>query len=176
MADIFRPIAEKLIDLGILGFLLPWMITAAIFYALLKKSNLFDSMLINAILSLAVSFFLWGFLVGGTAVDIGAPLATFVAQGSVLIIIIIFGLIASSSFYPDLNKTLEETFKTRSAMYIMIAVFCLLFFTSGLYRVFIPEGTFTGPRSDVYTLIVILAVLIIGLFILVGVQSTKKSE
>jgi len=176
MPDIFRPIAEKLIDLGILGFLLPWMITAAIFYALLKKSNLFDSMLINAILSLSVSFFLWGFLVGGTAVDIGAPLASFMAQGSILIIIIIFGLIASSSFYPDLNKTLEETFKTRSAMYIMIAVFCLLFFTSGLYRVFIPENTFTGPRSDVYTLIVILAVLIIGLFILVGVQSTKKSE
>ena len=176
MADIFRPVAQKLIDLGILGFLLPWLITAAIFYGLLRKSKLFDSILINAILALATSFFLWGFLVGGTAVDIGAPLATFMAQGSIIIIIIIFGLIAASSFYPELNKTLGETFKTRSAMYIMIAVFFILFFTSGLYRVFIPEGSLTGPNADVYTLIVILAVLIIGLFILVGVQSTKKSE
>ncbi len=176
MADIFRPVAQKLIDLGILGFLLPWIITAAIFYGLLKKSKLFDSILINAVLALAASFFLWGFLVGGTAIDIGAPLATFMAQGSILILIIIFGLIAASSFYPDLNKTLGETFKTRAAMFIMIAVFFLLFFTSGLYKVFIPEGSFTGPNADVYTLIVIIIALIIGLFIVVGVQSAKKSE
>jgi len=176
MPDIFRPIAEKLIELGILGFLLPWMITAAIFWGLLNKSKLFESTIINAIIALSASFFLWGFLVGGTAVDLGKPLAVFMAQGTILIIILIFGLIAASSFYPDLNKTLGETFKTRSAMYVLIAVFFILFFTSGLYSVFMPENPFTGPTADVYTLIAILVVLMIGLFILVGVQSSKKSE
>lgn len=176
MPDIFRPIAEKLIDLGILGFLLPWLITAAIFWGLLKKSKLFDSAIINAIIALSASFFLWGFLVGGTAIDLGKPLAVFMAQGTILIIILIFGLIAASTFYPDLNKTLGETFKTRSAMFVLIAAFFILFFTSGLYKVFMPENPFTGQAADVYTLIAILVALIIGLFILVGVQSSKKSE
>jgi len=176
MVDLFRPIAEKLIDLGILGFLLPWMITAAIFYGLLRKSKLFESDIINAILALSASFFLWGYLIGATAIELGAPLATFMAQGAVLILVMVFGLIAASMFYPDLNKTLGETFKTRSAMYIMIALFFGLFFTSGLYKIIIPPDIFTGPQGDVYTLILVLAILVGGLFIIIGIQSSKKSE
>lgn len=176
MTDLFRPIAEKLVELGILGFLLPWMITAAIFWGLLKKSNLFDSVIINAILALSVSFFLWGYLIGATAIELGAPLATFMAQASILILVMVFGLVAASMFYPDLNKTLGETFKTRSAMYIMIALFFGLFFTSGLYKIIIPTEIFTGPQGNVYTLILVLAILIGGLFIIIGIQSSKKSE
>ncbi len=176
MPDLFRPIAEKLVDLGFIGFFIPWMITAAVFWGLLRRSKLFDSMIINAVLALAASFFLWAYLVGSTAIEIGAPLATFMAQASVLILVMVFGLVAAGMFYPDLNKTLGETFKTRSAMYIMIALFFGLFFTSGLYKILIPEDIFTGPRGDAYTLVLVLAILIGGLFIIVGVQSSKKSE
>jgi len=176
MPDLFRPIAEKLIELGFLGFFLPWLITAAIFWGLLKKSKLFDSIIINTILALSASFFLWGYLIGPTAIEIGGPLSIFMAQVSVLILVIVFGLVAASMFYPDLSKTLGETFKTRSAMYIMIALFFGLFFTSGLYRILIPEDVFTGSQGDVYTLILILAIMVGGLFIIIGIQSSKKSE
>ncbi len=176
MPDLFRPIAEKLIELGFLGFFLPWLITAAIFWGLLRKSKLFDSIIINAILALSASFFLWGYLIGPTAIEIGGPLSIFMAQVSVLILVIVFGLVGASMFYPDLSKTLGETFKSRSAMYIMIALFFGLFFTSGLYRILIPEDAFTGPQGDVYTLVLILAIMIGGLFITIGIQSSKKSE
>ena len=176
MPDLFRPIAEKLVEIGFLGFVLPWLITAAIFWGLLKKSKLFDSVIINAILALSASFFLWGYLIGGTAIELGAPLATFMAQASVLILVMVFGLMAASMFYPDLSKTLGDNFKTRSAMYIMIALFFGLFFTSGLYKIIIPPEIFTGPQGDVATLALLLAILVGGLFIIIGIQSSKKSE
>ena len=176
MPDLFRPIAEKLVEIGFLGFVLPWLITAAIFWGLLKRSKLFDSVYINGILALSASFFLWGYLIGGTAIELGAPLATFMAQTSVLILVMVFGLMAASMFYPDLSKTLGDNFKTRSAMYIMIALFFGLFFTSGLYKIIIPTNIFTGPQGDVATLALVLAILVGGLFIIIGIQSSKKSE
>ena len=176
MANLFEPIARKLVEIGVIGFLLPWAITAAIFWGFLRRSKLFDSSLVNGLIALAASFFLWGYLVGGTAIELGAPLATFMAQVSVIILVLVFGLMGASMFYPDLQKTLGENFKSRSALYIMIALFFGLFFSSGLYKIIIPPEIFSGPRGDVATLALVLAILIGGLFIVIGIQGAKKKE
>jgi hypothetical protein len=176
MANLFEPIAQKLVEIGFIGFLLPWMITAAIFWGFLKRSKLFDNIWIDGVLALSASFFLWGYLVGGTAIELGAPLATFMAQTSIIILVLVFGIIGASMFYPDLQKTLGEKFKSRSALYIMIALFFGLFFSSGLYKIIIPPEIFSGPWGDVATLTLVLAILIAGLFIVIGIQGAKKKE
>jgi len=170
MVNPFQLIADRLADLGIFSFFLPWLITAAVFWGLLKKSGIFGST-INAILSLSVSFFLWGYLISAYAVDIGTPLSIFITQGTVFILVFLFGLVAASMFYPKFGEVLTGVFKGKLMIWIFMAIFFgVLFFTSGLHRVLIWGPETTGVESDVGTMVIILIALIVGVLILVGVQ------
>ncbi len=169
MVNPFQIIAERLASLGVFSFFLPWIITAAVMWGLLKRSKMFDQT-INAILSIAVSFFLWGYL-ARTAFDIGAPLGAFITQGFVLILVFVFGLVGASMFYPKFSDTLAEVFKGSWVIWMFIGLFFgVLFFTSGLYTVLFPTGPGTGVQADVQSMIIMLVALIIGILILVGVQ------
>ena len=169
MVNPFQLITERLIDLGVFSFFLPWIITAAIMWGLLKRSNIFDPT-INAVLSIAVSFFVWGYL-AQTAFEIGQPLAAFITQGFVLMLVFVFGLIGASMFYPKFSETLTEVFKSSSMIWIFLGLFVgVLFFTSGLYQVLFVSYPTTGVQADVNAMIIMLAALIIGILILVGVQ------
>jgi len=169
MVNPFQLITERLVDLGVFSFFLPWIITAAVMWGLLKRSKVFDPT-INAILSIAVSFFVWGYL-AQTAFEIGAPLAAFITQGFVLMLVFVFGLIGASMFYPDFSKTLTEVFKSSSMIWIFLGLFVgVLFFTSGLFTVLFAGPSGTGIQTDVQNMIIMMAALIIGILILVGVQ------
>jgi hypothetical protein len=169
MANPFQLITERLTDLGIFSFFLPWIITAAIMWGLLKRSKIFDPA-INAILSIAVSFFVWGYL-ANTALEISEPLTAFITQGFILMLVFVFGLVGSSMFYPKFSETLTEVFKSSSMIWIFLGLFVgVLFFTSGLYTVLFAGYPTTGVQADVNAMIVMLAALIIGILILVGVQ------
>jgi len=169
MANPFQLITERLVDLGVFSFFLPWLITAAVMWSLLKRSKMFDPS-INIILSIAVSFFIWGFL-AQTAFDIGGPLGLFITQGFVFMLVFVFGLVGASMFYPKFSETLTEVFKTSSMIWIFIGLFVgVLFFTSGLYKVLFVGSPATGVQADVNAMIIMLAALFIGILILVGVQ------
>ena len=169
MANPFQLIAEKLQELGIIGFFLPWLITATIFWGLLRKSKIFESSVVNAILSLSASFFVFSYLYTGATFDIGTALATFVTQATVIIIVFLFSLIGASMFYPKFGDVLTEKFKG-TMVWVFIGLFMgALFFTSGLYVVLNNIPT-PGIQSDVYTLVIILVALIVGMLILVGVS------
>lgn len=169
MVNPFQLITERLADLGMFTFFLPWLITAAIMWGLLKRSKIFDPT-INAILSIAVSFFIWGYL-ARTAFEIGGPLSAFLTQGFVLIIVFVFALVGASMFYPKFPETLAEIFKSSAMIWIFIGIFFgALFFTSGLYTVLFTGPPVSGVQGDVNSMIVMLAALIIGILILVGVQ------
>ena len=169
MANPFQLITEMMADLGLFSFFLPWIITAAVMWGLLKRSKMFDAS-INLVLSIAVSFFIWGYL-AQTAFDIGTPLANFITQGFVLMLVFVFGLIASSMFYPKFSETLTEVFKSSSMVWIFLGLFVgVLFFTSGLYTVLFQGPSGSGVQTDVQALIMVLVALIIGILILVGVQ------
>jgi len=177
MVNPFQLITERLMDLGVFSFFIPWVVTAAVMWGLLKRSNLFDPT-INAILSIAISFFLWGYL-AQTAFGIGEYLAAFITQGFVLILVFVFGLVGASMFYPKFSDTLTEVFKSSSMIWIFLGLFVgVLFFTSGLYKVLYPGYPSTGVRADVEAMIIMLAALIVGIFVLVGVQRGvgKKEE
>jgi len=169
MVNPFQLITERLMDLGMFSFFIPWVITAAVMWGLLKRSKMFDPS-INAILSIAVSFFVWGYL-ASTAFEIGEPLAAFITQGFVLMLVFVFGLVGASMFYPEFSKTLTESFKSSSMVWIFLGLFVgVLFFTSGLYKVLYTGPWGTGVQADVQAMIIMLAALIVGIFILVGVQ------
>ena len=169
MVNPFQLITERLADLGVFSFFLPWLITAAVMWGLLKRSKIFDST-INAILSIAVSFFVWGFL-AQTAFEIGAPLAAFITQGFVFMLVFVFALVGASMFYPKFSETLSEVFKSSTMIWIFIGLFVgVLFFTSGLFTVLFPGSPSTGIQADVQAMVVMLVALIIGILILVGVS------
>ena len=169
MVNPFQIITERLADLGIFSFFIPWVITAAVMWGLLKRSKMFDST-INAILSIAISFFIWGYL-GRTAFNIGGPLSALLTQGFVLILVFVFGLVGASMFYPKFSDTLTEVFKSSWVIWMFVGIFLgILFFTSGLYTVIFPGPLGTGIQADVQAMIIMLVALIIGILILVGVQ------
>ena len=178
MLNPFQLIVRRMIELGVINFFIPWIITTTIFWALLSKSKMFESNVVNAILAISVGFLVWGYLISPIAISLGNSLAAFITQGLVIIIVFMFGLLGASMFYPKFGEVLTSTFKSRSIIWIFIGIFFGgLFFTSGLYRVLIngfPSSS--GKASDVTTLIVILVALIIGMLILVGVKYGMEGE
>lgn len=173
MSNPFQIVVERLVDLGIFSFFLPWLVTAAVLWGLLKRSKIFDP-LVNGVLAIAFSFFLWGYLATSFAVELGTPLAVFITQGFVLILVFVFGLVGASMFYPKFPETLAGVFKSGSVVWLFLGLFVgVLFFTSGLYKVLFWGPQPSGIQADVQAMIMILAALIVGILILVFVQKGK---
>ncbi len=171
MLDPFHLIIDRLINLGVINFFIPWIITATVFWALLKKSKLFESSFVNAILAVSIAFLFWGYLVSPIAIQLGTHLSLFIAQGFVIIFVFLFGLLGASMFYPKFGESLNEMFKKRTMIWVFLALFFgVLFFTSGMYKVLILELPPSGVRADVTMLIVLLVALIIGMLILVAAK------
>jgi hypothetical protein len=126
---------------------------------------------VNAIISISVAFLVWGYLVSPAAIQLGTPLSLFITQGFVLIIVFLFALLGASMFYPKFDEFLIGAFKKRTIIWVFLALFFgALFFTSGMYKVLIPQFPSGGASGDVSMLIVMLVALIIGMLILVGVK------
>jgi hypothetical protein len=171
MLDPFHLIIDRMTELGVINFFIPWIITTTVFWALLNKSKIFESPFVNAILSISVAFLFWGYLISPVAIQLGKNLSLFIAQGFVIIIVFMFGLLGASMFYPKFGEFLTESFKKRTMIWVFLALFFgVLFFTSGMYKVLIWENPTPGVRTDVTMLIVMLSALIIGMLILVGVK------
>ena len=179
MVSPFQLAAERLAETGFYSFLIPWILSAAVLWGLLKKSNMFESSTVNGLISLSASFLVWAYLIGPGAIDIAATASTFVMQAGILLFVFLFGLIASSMFYPKFTETMIEGFKSRSLVSIIIAVLFVLFFTSGLYKVLIGEPIEGEPEpsqeeKDVLNMVIIIGILIITIGILVSVTRIKE--
>lgn len=180
MVDPFTLVIQQLDQLGFYNFVFPFMITAALFYALFRKSKLLgESAVINAVVSLSIAFLILGYPVLA-GISLGTQLATFFTQATVWILILVVGVVLASVFYPDISKMLLEQFTKRTTLYEMIAIAVALFVTSGLVIVFTqgltarPEpGAPPGPPTDV---ILIASALIIFLVLLLIAASIFRSE
>jgi hypothetical protein len=171
MLDPFHLIIDRMIKLGVINFFIPWILSSTVFWALLNKSKIFESHFVNAIISISVAFLVWGYLVSPAAIQLGTPLSLFITQGFVLIIVFLFGLVGASMFYPKFDEFLIGAFKKRTIIWVFLALFFgILFFTSGMYRVLIPEIPSSGVNADVTMLIAMLVALIIGMLILVAAK------
>lgn len=143
MSSPFEIVVQNMVNLGFYNFIFPFIITSAIFYALLRRSKVFgESIVVNAVVSLSIAFMIFGYpVIAG--VSLATPLATFFTQATVWLLIIFVGIIIASLFYPNLSDMLTKQMTHRTTLFMMIALAIALFVTSGLVTVF--TGTFNKP-------------------------------
>jgi len=180
----FETTINKMAELGMFKFLFPFMLTAAVFYGLLRKSQIFGdpdrNVAVNGIVALIAGFMVWAYpIISG--VDITLQLSNFFMQGLILTVTVMFALMIAGMFFPsDLSKVLNEKFKGGGfwvgiiAATILIAV--IIVFTSGLFNTFFPTAVFGAGSMDQDTLMLIgtIVALIIGMVAIVGGGSAAR--
>jgi hypothetical protein len=184
MADLFQPIIQKLIDLGFYNFFFPFIVSAALFFGLLKKSKILgDSVLINGVISLSLAFLIMGFpVIFGQPGFFALPMASYFSQITVIFLMFLVAFIGAGFFYPDMTKWLAEVFHHRTMWIIMIAIAFGLLFTSGLINVLFiglnPSGGGTGTGTQQnktpYDVVIIVAGIIIFVIMLIIAASITR--
>jgi hypothetical protein len=174
MVSPFETVILRLRDLGVFQFLLPFILTAAIFYGLLRKSQLFgkpeENVAVNAVVALTAAFMVWAYpILAG--VNIEQQLSIFFFNGTVAMLVIIVSLLIASMFgKPDLTAYLSEKLGNKWFAVVIIAGVLIGFailISSGLVNIFIPTGIFTGISSDILLTVVVLLLLVGAIFAVV---------
>ncbi len=174
MATPFETTILKLKELGFFQFLLPFFIAAAIIYGLLRKTQLFGppekNIAINAVVAMGISFFIlaWPIMSG---VNIETQLSAFFMQGlSTLLVIMVILLVAGMVLPPDLPKALGEKIKggplIGGIVVVGIIIGIILLVSSGLSKVFLPQGVGIDFPSETLTTIGII-VLLLGIVVVI---------
>ncbi len=176
--DPFTLTIQKLYNLGFFKFLLPFMLTSAVFYGLLRKSQIFGppekNIAVNAIVALTAAFMVWSYpVIAG--VDVQQYFVQFFMQATIISVVIIFGLLLCSMVLPpDLPAQLKEKLGGRSYGIILMAFLILGFvvlLSSGLLNVFFPSTALEtgGISSDVLITVGVVIALVIAVIAIVGI-------
>lgn len=184
MPDIFTPVIQKLGEIGAFKFLFPYLLTSAIFYGLLRKSQVFgkpeENVAVNAVVALVASFMVWAYPVLG-GVDIQTQLSAFFTQGIVITLAFMIGLMIIGMFFPpDLSKYLADNlFKGNKAWSIVIIGLAFAFFilgTSGLWSALVNPQAFAGVPSDVLMTIAVIVLLVLPIIFITYEKPAPKVE
>jgi len=168
MVDIFTPVIARLIELGFFKFMLPYILTSAVFYGLLRKSQVFgkpdENVAVNAVVALIASFMVWASPVI-LGIDIQTQLAAFFTQGIVVTLVFMIALLIIGMFLPpDTTKQLADNLfkgnKMGAILVIGIIFAFIIFATSGLWKVMLGPELFE-QTSDVIVAIVVIILLVI---------------
>jgi hypothetical protein len=147
---------QKMRELGFFQFILPFIMTSAIFYGALRKSQIFGdpdkNVTVNGIVALVAAFMVWSYpIIAG--VNIETQLATFFTHGMIATVAIMLGLIVSSMFMPpNLPEFLGKKFQTGRGWSIILIVSILVgvivLISSGLIGVLLPQGISLGGEGS----------------------------
>jgi len=182
MTSPFEVVILNLQKIGAFNFLFPFMLTAAVFYGLLRRSQIFgkpeENVAVNAVVALVAAFMVWAYpILAGVNVEI--MLSTFFFQGVLATMVIVIGLLIVSMFLPKgLGETLGE--KLKPGWFVGIIVLGLLIavgvlFSSGAVNVFFPSGIGgIGISEDTILSIAVLVGLVVVLGFIVWI--TTRSE
>lgn len=174
MVTPFETAILKMKELGLFQFFFPFMLSAAIFYGLLRKSQLFGdparNVAINAVVALVAAFMVWSYpILAGVSVE--TELANFFTQGMSATLIILIGLLISSMFFkPNLAEQLSTFFPKGSKIWSVVLIAGLLIgggilISSGLINVFFPKSFLVGLPED--TILTIGVVLLLAITVMV---------
>jgi len=175
MANIFEPVATKLLELGVLDIFI-FIIVAAVFYALLKKSKILGGTpAVDGVVAISIAFFVFLFR-WITGFSLTEPFSMLFTQATAVLLLFVFGLMAASMFYPDMMKWLPQVFGgSRSMLTIMIVLGLALVISSGLITVFWASSTApaapgeVGPPMDLILIAVGLIIFIVVIIIAASV-------
>jgi len=171
MAGPFEIVAQKLGEMGFYNFLLPWLVTSALLWGLLKRSNFFgeNSIVINSVLSISVSFFIWGFIIF-TGSDVGTSLSTFFTQmifvGLAFLLIVLLG----SLLVPDFTEQLKKVLPTTSVLWIVVVIGVIMLLGAGMinigsviYNLIKTAGSVPGGNVGILVVAVFFLLIILTL-------------
>jgi hypothetical protein len=169
MVSPFETVILRLKDLGAFQFLFPFMLTAAVFYGLLRKSQIFGpperNVAVNAIVALIAAFMVFSYPIL-SGVNIETQLSAFFFQGLVGFLVVAMGILISGLFLPEnVGKIVGEKLGGKTIGVLAIAIFfggIGILFTSGLSSIFFPQGVSVEIPQDMLIGIFAL-VLLIGL-------------
>ncbi len=181
LASPFETLILRLRDLGVFQFLLPFMLTAAVFYGLLRKSQIFgppeQNVAVNAIVALVSAFMVFSYPIL-SGINPEKELATFFFQGLSGTLIIIVGIAIAGALIPEnISKFFGEKLGSKLFGVVLVAVILGgmgILFSSGLSKIFFPEGFGIGEiPQDVIIGIAALA-LLIGLVAVVMIPGRSR--
>lgn len=184
MASPFEIVIGRLRDLGFFEFLLPFLLSSAIFYGLLRRSQLFGppekNVAVNAVVALVAAFMVWAYpvLIG---VNIGEQLAQFFFSGVVILLTVMVGLLITGMFFKkSLGEIIEEKFKGNMVVSLLIlgAILAIgVAISSGLTGVFFPQSIVGGISEDIILTIIVVILMVVTVLGLVslGAEAPKGS-
>jgi uncharacterized membrane protein YjfL (UPF0719 family) len=176
LIDPFSSVILRLKGLGFFNFLLPFMISSAVFYGLLRKSQIFGpaerNVAVNATVAMGIAFFIWAFPIL-QGINIEEQLSAFFAQSLVAMLVLMVGVMITGMLLPqNLPELLGEKFKAGGAWSLLfvggILVGIALLVTSGLTGIFFPAGMVSSIPEDVINIVAVMAFLLITVIIFVG--------
>jgi hypothetical protein len=175
-----------LINLNKMGFFsfLPFLLTSAIFYGLLRRSKLFGepekNVVVNAIVALVAAFMVWAYpIITGTSIEEYQQFfSTFFLKGTVATLTVVIGLIIAGMFFPEtIGTSLKENLKGKLGVGIIILGLLIgagVLLASGTTSLF--GISMENVSSDlIYSIIfMVIFVGIIGAVVWITGRETKK--
>jgi hypothetical protein len=177
MADLFTAVIEKLQQIGAFNFLFPYILTSAIFYGLLRKSQIFgkpdENVAVNGIVAIVAALMVLAYPIL-SGVPIGGLFSPFFTQALVVTLVFMVALMVMGMFLPpDLPNVLATNLLKGNKMGAMLIVGIffgfLILFLSGLGNVLLGPNVISALPDDITTLIAIVLLIIVPiLFIMWG--------
>ena len=171
---IFGDLIVRLSDFGFLDFFLPFVFTAAITFAFLRKSKVVsESPFMNGIIAFVVGMLVMALPVLAN-VSFTEQFSTFFVQVTFLIVGLIVAAVIMSMFFPSMGAILGNWAKNPVILLGFFIVGVVIFLSSGLVGVFIeptdPEVTgiepdTPGPDRDIVILVAIAIIIMVIIII-----------
>jgi len=182
--DPFEAVITNMQKLGFFRFLFPYMLTAAIFYGLLRKSQIFGppekNITVNGLISLVAAFMVWSYpIISG--VDIQVQLSSFFVQGTVAVLVIMVGLMIVGMFAPaNMPEHLSKKFGGKmwgGVIILGLLIGAGIFVSSGLMNVFFPEAALEEiPTDMIWTAVFLVFMVAIIAVIVYAVGREEKPK
>jgi hypothetical protein len=127
MTSALETVLINLKNMGFFAFL-PFLLTAAVFYGLLRRSKLFGepekNTVVNAVVALVAAFMVWAYpVISGTSIEeYQLFFSSFFVKGTVAALTVVFGLLIAEMFFPKegLGETLKEKLQGKFGIGIVV--------------------------------------------------------
>ena len=151
-ADIFSDAITRLAQLGFFNFFLPFLLTLAVFFGLLRKSKIFgepeQNVAVNGVVAIVAAFMVRAYpvLAGIPPSQVAEQWSTFIFESTVVFMGILVSLLIVGMFLPpDLPSKLSERMGPRSFGIILTSGILIgggLVLASGLLNFLLPPDFF----------------------------------
>jgi hypothetical protein len=175
-----------LINLNKMGFFafLPFLLTAAVFYGLLRRSKLFGepekNVVVNAVVALVAAFMVWAYpiITGTTIEEYQQFFSTFFLKGTIITLTVVIGLIIAGMFFPEsIGATLSKKLEGKFGIGIVVLGLLIgagVLFASGA-TVFFGFSPGSINMDLIYSILfLIVFIVIIGFVVWITGKETKK--